>query len=187
MKTQKVGLWVKEVIVLMALRKVVFTLFLLSIASLALGLEKGDFFPDLSLKNEVSTSYEDFSINKIETPVLVVQIFNMYCPHCQKDAPVANKLFERLVKDFGLKKVSMLGLGIGNTRREVEVFKNSFKIKFPLFWDMDNEFLKRFGHLGTPYFFVLKKTKQGFKIVYTKAGELQKIEGIYEQVKKALP
>lgn len=172
----------------MVLRRLVFTLFFLSVFSLAFALEKGEYFPDLKLENEVSASYgKDFHLNKIATPVLVVQIFNMYCPHCQKDAPVANELFKRLVKDFGLKKVSMLGLGIGNTKREVEVFKNSFQIEFPLFWDKDNRFLKKFGHLGTPYFFVLKKTKQGFKIVYTKAGELQKIEGIYEQVKKALP
>ncbi|MDK2921627.1 MAG: hypothetical protein PWR24_1184 [Desulfonauticus sp.] len=145
--------------------------------------ERGEIFPNLSLENGLDPAYQFKSLDEIESKVVVVQIFNMYCPHCQKDAPVVNKLYAKLRADFPASKVTLLGLGIGNTKREVEVFRNSFKIEFPLFWDEQNRFLELFGNLGTPYFFVLKKTDKGFRVVYMHAGELQDWKKLYVQIK----
>jgi thiol-disulfide isomerase/thioredoxin len=79
-----------------------------------------------------------FRLNRIKGYILVVEIFNMYCPVCQGEAPKVNELYALIAKDPALKgKVKMLGIGVGNTPFEVNVFRKKFEILFPLLSDAD--------------------------------------------------
>ena len=40
-----------------------------------------------------------FLIPQIKAKVVLIEIFSMYCPHCQKDAPVVNDLYSRIMSD----------------------------------------------------------------------------------------
>jgi hypothetical protein len=44
----------------------------------------------------------DFAIAEIRAEVLIIEIFSMYCPYCQKEAPRVNRLFETMVTRTGL-------------------------------------------------------------------------------------
>ena len=34
-----------------------------------------------------------FSVDQVKAQAMIIQIFSMYCPYCQKDAPNVNRLY----------------------------------------------------------------------------------------------
>lgn len=96
---------------------------------------------------------ESFSLSEIKSEILIIEIFSMYCPHCQKDAPGVNELYELIESDKKVaKRVKLIGIGAGNSVFEVGVFKKKYKIPFPLFADKDLTIHKELGSVRTPYF-----------------------------------
>jgi len=145
--------------------------------------EKGDSFPELKLpvpENAAEKNYlglqgkGSFKVSQIKSDAVIVEIFSMYCPYCQKEAPVVNRLFQAIEKR-GLKdKIKIIGVGAGNTPFEVDFFKNQYAVPFPLFPDESFDVHKAIGDVRTPYFFVFKLYPDGSnKIVYSKAGSIQ--------------
>lgn len=111
----------------------------------------------LGLKNK-----ENFSLGEIKSEILIIEIFSMYCPHCQKDAPAINELYELIAKDEKLsKRVKLIGIGAGNSTFEVEVFKNKYKVPFPLFADDDLSIHSQIGSVRTPYFIGICNQEKG--------------------------
>ncbi len=126
-----------------------------------------------------------FLVPQIKANVVIVQIFSMYCPHCQKDAPVANEFFSKLSADGKLKDtVKLIGIGAGNSDFEIDFFRKQYGIKFPLF--SDGEFLihKDIGEVRTPYFIAIKINKNGtHKVVYSKLGGIENADEFMKIVK----
>ena len=79
-----------------------------------------------------------FALSQIKAQVVMIEIFNMYCTNCQREASRVNKLYQLMNKDSKLKgKIKMIGIGAGNTPLEVEVFKKTYEVAFPMFPDAD--------------------------------------------------
>ncbi len=99
-----------------------------------------------------------FSLPQIKARVLIIEVFSMYCPICQREAPVANDLYTSIEKDPILKRdVKLVGIGIGNTPFEVEVFRKKFNVLFPLFADDGFELQKiSKDRFRTPTFLVTR-------------------------------
>jgi peroxiredoxin len=99
----------------------------------------------------------------------------MYCPYCQKEAPNVNELYRLIDKRADLRdRVKIMGIGVGNTPFEVDVFRTEYGIEFPLFPDEQFSVHKSVGEVRTPYFFVIRINKDGSnKIVYSKVGSIQ--------------
>ena len=63
----------------------------------------GQGFPDVELSKPVIagelkylglSGSGSFRINQIKADVVIVEIFSMYCPHCQAEAPAVNELYQ---------------------------------------------------------------------------------------------
>jgi thiol-disulfide isomerase/thioredoxin len=91
-----------------------------------------------------------FKLPKIRAQVIIIEVFSMYCPFCQKEAPNVNELFRAIDQDKDLQgKVKLIGIGAGNSPFEVDTFRK----------------------VRTPYFIVIKINEDGsHKVIYSKVG-----------------
>lgn len=100
-----------------------------------------------------------FTLGDIDAEIIIVEIFSMYCPHCQRHAPTANKLYEIIEADKKTRgRVKLIGIGVGNSAYEVKFFKKKYTIPFPLFDDGNSLILNQLTGIRTPTFFGVRKT-----------------------------
>jgi peroxiredoxin len=108
------------------------------------------------------TGEGSFAVSQIKAQVVIIEIFNMYCSNCQREAPKVNELFRAVNKDQKLKeKIKLIGIGAGNTPFEAEVFRKNYRVLFPLFPDEDYAIHKAIGEVRTPFFICAKRNADG--------------------------
>ena len=148
---------------------------------------KGGVLPEINLplpKVPAHTSYlgisrgDFFKVPQIKGKVVIIEVFSMYCPHCQRGAPEVNRLYRAIESDENLKgKIKLIGLGTGNSSFEIEVFRDTYNIPFPLFPDEDFSIHKSLGEVRTPYFIGVKINDDGtHEVFYSKLGGFDKAE-----------
>ncbi|WP_051260969.1 peroxiredoxin family protein [Desulfovibrio inopinatus] len=122
-------------------------------------------FPDFRLNSEFSAQQAQtlgipqttkaFSPYDVKTDFLIVEIFSMYCPHCQRQAPIMNEFMKMLHQSSYADKFGVVGIGAGNSDFEVGIFRDEYKIDFPLISDEDFTAYTATGEHGTPHFFLI--------------------------------
>ena len=147
--------------------------------------KEGEVLPEITLSTPEMSTQQDylgiaqnkrtFRIPEIKAEVVLVEIFSMYCPYCQKDAPVVNELYNQIAQDEKLKnKIKIIGIGAGNSPFEVDFFQKTYHVNFPLFPDGDFSIHKMFGEVRTPYFIGVKINKDGtHSVFYSNRGAIE--------------
>ncbi len=143
---------------------------------------EGEMFPDLKLplpqkmeeREYLKIDRGPFLLSQIDSQVLIVQIFSIYCPICQKEAPNVNSLFRAISANPAIRsRVKMFAIGAGNSSFEVNAFRDLLNVKYPLISDRDSSVYKILGEIRPPYFFVLLKKPTGMQVVYSRAGGIE--------------
>ena len=154
---------------------------------------KDDTLPEINLTIPSKHSYRSylglpasgfFKIDEIKARVVIIEIFSMYCPHCQSDAPRVNELYRMIEKNPDLKdKIKLIGIGAGNSPYEVEIFRETYDIPFPLFADGDFSIHTVLGGVRTPYFIGVRINDDGtHQIFYSKPGGVNKADQFLEMM-----
>ncbi len=135
---------------------------------------KPERFPDLTFENILSKDEQAylgisrkkyFSFKEIKGSLVIVELTSTYCVSCKKNIPILNEFYQRIQKDPELKgKVKVIGIAIGNNRKEVEIFKNEYKVLYPLLADPDFSSHKAFGEPRVPYTMFVKRDVKGKNI-----------------------
>ena len=152
---------------------------------------KGDVLPEIKItvpQNATDRSYLGlegkgfFKIPQIKATIVIIEIFSMYCPYCQKEAPEVNRLYSIIESNPDLKdKIKLIGIGAGNSSFEVEVYKKKYNVPFPLFPDEDFSIHKCIGEVRTPYFLGVKINDDGtHRIFYSQLGKFKGAESFLE-------
>ena len=159
-------------------------------------LPAGSAMPDLLLRGELSPEHLEHlglkgpaphSLSAIKAKTVILVAFSMYCPHCQREAPALNEM-NTLIADRGLAgDVKLIGVGIGNSDFEVQVFQQKYAVTFPLFSDPDFKVNKDIGEVGTPFFYVLNldPAKNEILVVDTLLGRMESAGTFLDHALKA--
>ena len=120
---------------------------------------------------------KNFTIPQIKADVVLINVFSTTCPHCQKEAPNTNKLFEAIEGRPDLKgKIKIIGIGTRNTMEEVQLFKDEYKVLFPLFPDKDMTIFNQLAVTATPTLIGVKLLEDGtHSILFRKAGSIGEV------------
>lgn len=144
---------------------------------------KGESLPDIALFMPDKSFDKDylglkgnntFKLSQVKADVVILEIFSMYCPYCQREAPLVNQLYDMIAKKTDIKnRVKIIGIGAGNTPFEVGIFRNQYNIQFPLVPDHSFAIHKAVGEVRTPHFFVVKINTDGSNsIIYSNVGSI---------------
>jgi thiol-disulfide isomerase/thioredoxin len=128
-----------------------------------------------------------FKINQIKAKVVIIEIFSMYCPYCQAEAPNVNRLYALIEGNPSLKdKFKIIGIGINNSIFETDIFKKKYKVEFPLIPDGDFKLHKIMGEVRTPYFIVVKLSGgKSPEVIYSRLGALENNDLFLSQIVKS--
>jgi peroxiredoxin len=103
-------------------------------------------------------------LDQIGTPYLVLEVMRTNCPHCQKEAPAMNKLYQ-LVQGSNLKgKVKFLAVAQSSSMNDVKQFKKSHGVPFQMVADPNNTVEKALQIQGVPTVIVLKRDGQVLRV-----------------------
>lgn len=127
-----------------------------------------------------------FKMADIKATLVLIEILSMYCPFCQKEAPIVNQLYEAIEKDPAAKgKIKIVGIGAGNSAYEVEVFRKRYNVPFPVFPDPDYDIHKKCGEVRTPFFIAVKLNPNGTQeVTYARLGGFGEIPAFLDMLKK---
>ena len=97
-----------------------------------------------------------------------------------------NEMYHKMENDARLKgKVKLIGIGVGNTVFEVNHFKKTYNIPFPLFPDGDFVIHKMLGEVRTPYFIGVNNLANGnHRVYYSKLGGGKNADELLEKLLK---
>jgi peroxiredoxin len=123
-----------------------------------------------------------FNIPDIKANAVIIHVFSSYCPTCHTTAMEMIELFYKVETHPEFKeKMKFIGIGAGNTAGEVQAFKETYNIPFPLFSDKDFEIHSAFGNVRTPHLFAVKIEKGGkTQVVYTQSGGWREVDEFLE-------
>lgn len=152
-----------------------------------MGVSASDVWPKIVLptpKNQAFRHYlgidnaAEFTLDRIQAKVVLVQIYSMYCPICQREAKRVNDLYHLIAGNSKLApQIKIVAIGVGNSNYEVDFYRKTYDVPFPLFADGDFSIHKQLGEVRTPYFYVLTHGKdQGMSILSSKAGGFKSAE-----------
>ncbi|TKJ28445.1 hypothetical protein CEE39_10090 [bacterium (candidate division B38) B3_B38] len=142
------------------------------------GTKFGDLFPRYTFPPPTSSqdlTYlglsqgKAFILGDIQADLIVLELLNIYCTSCQKQASIYNEVFDLVERDPIMKgKVKWMGVGVGNNEREVESFRKRKRVPFPIVTDTHFDFYEAVGGPGgirTPFTILVRKDEKGRGIV----------------------
>lgn len=124
---------------------------------------------------------DEFSLQDIKAPYVLVEQMNTACKFCMVQAPVLNGLYHLVNQDPSLKnKLRVLAVGKSNDETGMKMWKLVHRVPFPMIADPSAAFAKALNFSKYPVTLVLEKTG---KIVWVHLGALDNAEEALKGIK----
>ncbi len=153
-------------------------------------------FPDLTFTQILSKGEHNylgipqkktFSFREIRGNLILIEFISIYCVSCQRQAPIFNELYSSIENDPGLKgKVKMIGVAAGNNLNEVEIYKKTYQVPYPIISDPKFDAHVAVGSPRTPFSIWVRKDAQGKGIVVSTHLGLMDLKNLVDETKAVL-
>jgi len=160
-------------------------------------IDMGERFPEIALpqpSQEQGRTYlglapgKTFTLSQVGGEVVLVEILNVLCPHCQKQTLPYNKLFQMIEDDPQTRgQIRMLGVAVGNTALQIEDFIDIYAVDFPVIPDRSFKLHTAVGGGPTPFSIYLRRDPGHPSVVVgTHLGEDKEIDDLFAYLKETL-
>ena len=160
-------------------------------------IDMGDEFPEVALpqpRNEAARCYlglpagKDFTLRQVQGKVILVEMLNVLCPHCQKQTLPYGKLYDMIQQDPQTRgKILMLGVAVGNSDEQIEDFVDIYAVDFPIVPDRSFKLHTAIGGGPTPFSLYLRREEgEPLVVAGTHLGEDREMEDLFSYLKETL-
>ena len=123
-----------------------------------------------------------FSLPQIPAELIVVEFFGIFCPKCHQNAPIANQLYKSIKEDKELSKdIKMIGIGLASKSKEIAVYKQKFKVEFPLFPDPQKKAKTKSKVKRVPLTILIDKSG---KVLMSHLGVIKNLDAFLGKIRK---
>lgn len=127
-------------------------------------------------------SMAPFTISQVGSKLILVEFMSAVCPHCIANAPMVNKLYKVIQEDSDLAKdVKVIAIAVANDQKQVDAFKKSYNVPFPMFVDEGFAISGPLGGVDTPTMLLLS-TKNN-KVLAGHVGVLKDLDGFLKELR----
>ena len=140
-------------------------------------IKAGDSFPEIPMQIPEDpkeraylglTEGKTFTLKQVKADLVLVEILSVYCPSCQLQAPIYNKLFNLIENDPKTKgRIKIIGIAAGNGNLEVKDFRDKRNVLFPILPDPFFEMHRAIGGSRTPFSIYVRQDPSGHAGVVT--------------------
>ncbi|MFW5490259.1 MAG: TlpA family protein disulfide reductase [Desulfovibrio sp.] len=128
----------------------------------------------------------EFTITDLRDGFILLQLFNVYCPHCQAEAARFSGAWDALSSPPLVDRVVFLAVGVGNSRFEVNLFRDKYHLRHPMVLDPEYALYDSFGSPGTPTYVLLKKNGKKIKLIWQHTGSFKTMDKLLDAVRDHL-
>ncbi|MBI4764709.1 MAG: hypothetical protein HY787_08900 [Deltaproteobacteria bacterium] len=138
-------------------------------------IQAGALFPEVKLKTPLSvkdraylglSDPKEFAVKDIKAKVILVEIMNVYCVSCQNLAPIYNRLFTLIHSDPRTRnRIKIIGVSAGNNDQEVKIFRDHFRVPFPIIPDPRYVLHAAIGGSPTPFSIFVRRESRDQPVV----------------------
>ena len=125
-------------------------------------------------------------MSNVKADLLLVEIMNINCGSCQRQAPFYNKLFDLIEKTPETKgRMKILAIGAGSPDKYIKEYRDYFKAPYPIVEDPDLNVYNAIGKSAVPlavFIRPLLEGKQGV-VVATHEGLNEDYEAMFKDMK----
>ncbi len=160
-------------------------------------IDMGQSFPEVPLPQPESVAQQkylglepgqNFTLSQVRGQVVLVEMLNVLCPHCQKQTLPYNNLYDMIQKDPQTRgRIVMLGVAVGNSDEQIEDFVDIYAVDFPVVSDRSFKLHMAVGGGPTPFSIYLRKEAGEPGVVAgTHLGEDKDMEDLFVYLKETL-
>jgi len=134
-------------------------------------IQMGQTFPEVPLPTPVDPAERAylglpdkpaFTLSEVDGTVVLVEILNVLCPHCQRQTGPYNDLFRRLRDNPpAAGRIRMLGVAVGNSEAQIEDFVTVYGVLFPVVRDSGFRLHRAIGGSRTPFSIYVRQDPAG--------------------------
>jgi peroxiredoxin len=123
-----------------------------------------------------------FTLSDISGKLVLVEFYSMYCPVCQRQAPRTNKIYKFIQDDPVLNKdIKVIGVGLTNKQQEIDIYKKTFRVDFPLIADPQKAIAEKTGIKDIPMTVLVDKKG---KVLISHLGVIDKMDEFLKEIRE---
>ena len=130
---------------------------------------------------------EFFQLDALKAQYILIELYSELCFACCQAVPELNRLLDLIKKEPSLAgRLKMIGIGVGNLKRDVHRFRREKNIGFPLFSDQSRDLHKSLGEPALPVIYLVRLAQTSPRIVSVEQGPFISAQALLKRVKSIM-